>query len=229
MKPILIAGSLIICVHVLVLPASSGIIEFADSALHEAVLDELGIHSNLPLFREDILKLTQLTARGAHISSLEGIEAAVNLQQLDLRDNDLHDLKPLSGLQQLVWLSVRENSAITDLSPLSDLTRLRYLNINRNENIESIVPLQGLRALEVLIMRAVPVLHRADEQQVLTYFTRLERLNVRNTGLTSVAVLLNHLERDGFREQLDVRENPLTDAELLEPYSDDIENFSAGL
>ncbi|AFG36183.1 CotH kinase family protein [Spirochaeta africana] len=210
-------------------PQAPGAVEFGDPQLYQAVVDTLGIQSGVPVFPDDMADLESLRARSAGITSLAGLETAVNLRELDLRDNAVRDLAPLAELVQLEWLSLRENPGLQSLTPIAGLTGLTYLNINRNEEIQSIRPLADMTGLTVLIMRNVPVLADAGEREVLSGLTRLKRLNVRNTGLPSVELLLPGLEAGLYREQLDLRENPLDDTELLEPYLEDIEDYAAGI
>jgi Leucine-rich repeat (LRR) protein len=195
------------------LVAQSVEVRIPDKNLRGAVASALSIDPNLPLFPEDLHKLEKLVARDAEIRNLQGLEHAINLRHLDLRNNDIQSVAWLSGLAQLEWVSIRENFDIENIAAFGNLRELTYVNINRNYRITSILPLKGLRDLEVLIMRDVPVLSRKREQEVLVSLTGLQRLNVRNTGLTDISFLLPGIDAGLYREQLDLRENPIVDAE----------------
>ena len=203
-------------------------IAMPDPALREAVADELELASDEAITTADLHELTSLRARGAGITDVTGLEAAVNLRELDLRDNDIAHVAPLSGLVSLEWLSLRENPRLADLSPLAGLENLEYLNINYSPSILSIQPLSGLQRLEVLLMREVRILHSSDEAAVLPQLGNLQRLNVRDTGLTSVEPLLPGLNDGVYDDQLDLQENPIRDAALLSPYRDELDISSAG-
>jgi hypothetical protein len=63
-----------------------------NAAIRMALLKPTG-----PLTAQDLLGLTNLSAGGRSISSVEGLEAARNLRILDLDNNSLTDF-PITGL-----------------------------------------------------------------------------------------------------------------------------------
>lgn len=196
-------------------------IQLTDRNLRRVVLQQLELdpERSSNLSQQELEQLTQLHARDAGITSLEGIQQARNLTELDLRGNNIADLTPLADMTQLTWLSLRENERITDIEPLRGLVNLTYLNLNRNHRIRSIEPLSDMQNLDTLILRSVGVLHRDSEQKVLKEIGHIERLNLRDTGLPSVAVLLPFVREGAYSDQLDLRENPLQDEHLLAPYA----------
>ncbi|HHY71618.1 MAG TPA: leucine-rich repeat domain-containing protein, partial [Thermoanaerobacterales bacterium] len=133
----------------------------------------------------DALKeITELSLSGRTINSLVGIEQLVNLKFLDISYNPIRDLEPLSELTNLISLNLRE-TLVTDLKPISGLHNIRYLNIHSTP-VSSIKPLANLTNLETLIMRNVYI---GTETEIFDNMTKLQRLNVRNTGLTDTAFL----------------------------------------
>ena len=111
-----------------------------------------------------------------------------NLMQLNVRDNEISDLAPLSKLRFLQKLNLRGN-AVKDLSPLAQMTSLTYLNIHSNSDIGSIEPLKNLINLNTVIMEDVPI---RDQMQVLAGLQQLRYLNMRYCGvkdLTPIAQL----------------------------------------
>ena len=76
----------------------------------------------------DLRRLKSFRARNKRIRFLEGIEAAINLQELDLGINLVADLSPLSSLTRLEKLSFPSNP-VQSLSPLSSLKCLKHLNL----------------------------------------------------------------------------------------------------
>ena len=57
------------------------------------------------------------------IKTLVGLENAINLEKLDLAENEVSDLSPISKLTKLTKLSLFRNR-ISDLKPISELTNL---------------------------------------------------------------------------------------------------------
>lgn len=79
--------------------------------------------------------------------SIEGLQYATNLQQLDLLNTlnatqngrvpgyyhgDITDLSPIKNLTNLTWLQIA-NNRISDLSPLANMKKLTYLSAVNNE------------------------------------------------------------------------------------------------
>jgi hypothetical protein len=115
---------------------------FADANLKSSVEAALGVTN--PTY-EDMLKLTYLNAKSKGITSLIGLETALNLTTLYLHQNTISDISPLTGLNKLTVLNLYMNN-ITDISPLSGLTKLYSLAISLNK-ISDISPLAGLNNL----------------------------------------------------------------------------------
>lgn len=198
-----------------------------DPALQQGIAEALGMDPGAAITVAELRGLQDLRVRSAGIRSLAGIEGAENLVNLDVRDNSITELSPLGNLSNLKELNIRENPGITSLQPLEPLTDLQYLNINMNYRIKSIVPLQDMKHLEALLMRSVPVLHDPREQEVIRSFSQLQRLNVRDTGLPSVAILIDGLEDGLYRDQLDIQENPIRDTDALAPFRASLSDFNA--
>ncbi len=131
--------------------------------------------------------LEVLELRDNHIADITPLSNMVNLQTLDLRENRISDIGPLKHLVQLQYLNLRDNR-ILNLDALSRLTALTYLNIHSNSRIRSIQPLLQLTSLQTLIMRHVSV---GNQVRLLRNLANLQKLNVRNCGISDVSVLRN--------------------------------------
>jgi internalin A len=171
--------------------------------------------------------LEVLDLRNNHVEDISPLSELKALRVLDLRGNRLLDnaLENLSSLQQLTHLNLREND-LRDIGPLASLGKLEYLNLHSNQRIESILPLTALSRLKVLILRGVPV---GEEAGVLRELVKLQRLNVRETGLRDLTILADLMEQGALQNrpeediyaQLDIRENPVGDSAeyaVLKPY-----------
>ncbi len=78
------------------------LVNMPDSKLKTAVNSALGKNATDPLTRTDLASLTALSAAGKGISDLTGLEWAVNLTSLDLRNNNISSIEQLAGLTKLV-------------------------------------------------------------------------------------------------------------------------------
>ena len=83
------------------------------------------------------------------IVSLKGLEKCPNLRELDLSDQGIEDLSPLSNLRKLVRLDLDQNWQPFDLVPLANLTNMEKLDISSN-SISDIRPLYNMKKLKYL-------------------------------------------------------------------------------
>ncbi len=102
---------------------SAYLVDIPDNALESAIRDTLGKPGD-DLTEADLASLTFLTAAELDINDISGLEAAVNLTDLDLSFNQINDLSLLSGLTVLTSLNVEENQ-ISDIRALAGLINLR--------------------------------------------------------------------------------------------------------
>ena len=80
------------------------------------------------------------------LSDLSPVSKLTALTRLDLRSNQVSDLSPVSGLTALTRLDLRDNQ-VSDLSPLSDLTAMTKLELDDNQ-ISDIAPLVSNAGLD---------------------------------------------------------------------------------
>lgn len=119
-----------------------------NEALRNAVVQDSGLQGclNEVLARNeqsDPTTVTALACPGAGVQTLAGINALINLEQLELSDNRITDLSPLLSLKKLRVLNLR-NNAVGDVRPLDTLPLLRFLSLEGNERI----PCRQLDGLE---------------------------------------------------------------------------------
>lgn len=124
-------------------------VTFGDSRLKQAVEEELWITDPTAT---DMLGMTSLTACGAQISDLTGLQYAANMESLNLRDNEISDLSALSGMSNLVTLDVSMNR-LSDLSPLGGMASLVSLDVHDNARLSDISPVGTMPKLQTLIAR----------------------------------------------------------------------------
>lgn len=222
-------------------------VNFEDSNLELVIREKIEKHSG-PIYQNELKTVFSLDASGKNIQRLEGIEALEKLTELNLSDNQVIDLTPLSKLRMLRVLNLRNNqindlrsiniekitqlnltalnlrdNQITNLGPLEAFKELTYLNIHSNP-IETGMEIIGeLEQLDTLIMRNV---HIGDNYHFLESLTNLNRLNMRNTGITDISVLGKLMElgalqdnpRDGSQATIDLLEIYPSNNNYDDPY-----------
>ena len=88
------------------------VVSIPDANLAAAVQTELGLEHNVPITDREMKKLRNLEYLGPDlrddqkIGDLTGLEAATNLEVLNLYANQIRDLSPLAGLQKLSTLTL---------------------------------------------------------------------------------------------------------------------------
>ena len=98
---------------------------FADPNLKVAVEEALGI---IDPNATDMLELTLLKANNKGIVYLAGLEYATNMDELELRSNQISDINAVSGLTNLTYLFLSSNH-ISDINAVSGLSNLTILDI----------------------------------------------------------------------------------------------------
>ena len=123
-----------------------------DAALRIAVRGEIGLLPNMPLTKEKMLQLQELNISDKGIHNIRGLEFATNLRELNLSRNSITDLYPLTTLMNLKGLNISGMTPITpnlDLHPLTNLINLERLWL-ANSKVSDIRPLAALKRLRIL-------------------------------------------------------------------------------
>ncbi|MBN1507023.1 MAG: hypothetical protein JW955_09260 [Sedimentisphaerales bacterium] len=127
-------------------------VDFADPVLKKAVEQTLWLVDPTP---SDMLGLTSLRCCNSHISSLAGLQYAVNLRELSVMENPITDLSPLAGLTDLQSLNFQDTK-VSNISPLSGLVNLQYLCME-DTLVSDLSPLLSLTSLSHLDVRSDPL------------------------------------------------------------------------
>ncbi len=191
-------------------------VNIPDRNLRAVIANRLGKSAGATITTVDMLELTRLDAQNANISDLTGLEAAINLQHLNLggafvagtgyvNSNSVSDLSPLAELTQLTTLDLHKNSivSISALSRLTNLTDL-YLNDNRITNISSLSDLIQLKNLGLEHNTITNI-------SALARLTRLEWLLLKDNRIKNISAV------SGLRNLifLDMDQNLVTDLSPL--------------
>ena len=167
-----------------------------------------------------------LEASFSDITDLRGIEFAINLTTLYIRNNSISDVSPLSSLTNLTALWLQGNH-ITDISPLSNLTNLTVLGLYNN-NISDIFPLITLANLERLHLWG----NNISDISPLSNLTNLTVLDLQGNHITDISPLLNltnltelYLGSNSISDILPLAR--LTNLKILYLWSNSISDISA--
>jgi Leucine-rich repeat (LRR) protein len=209
-------------------PVANEPAQVADANLAAALAEEVGKPVD-QLTKLDLESVVWLDASYADITSLSGLEAAVNLAYLDVSGNPFSDLSPLAGLDKLEELILSE-SQVSDLRPLAGLANLLVLDVAFSSDISDLRPLANLTNLEVLAapfgsisdpspVVGLPALRELDlEGNVIADVTplaglgALELVNLEFNEISDVRPLLQSDLGEG--SELLLSDNPLTAASI---------------
>lgn len=138
--------------------------------------EELPIIGRLP-------NLQRLTLNGCSLSTTAGLETAKSLSYLDLTNNAIRNISPLSSLKQLQELKLAKN-ALNDLSSLSGLNMLTNLDVSNN-NLATLAPITSIVGLKQLIADSNALTELAGIQQL----TSLEHLGLSQNSIQDISPL----------------------------------------
>lgn len=207
--------------------AEDATVTIADPYLNKVIYNSLGKTEDTPITKEEMLSITELSSdslpyvdspaedlkeHNRGIVSLEGLQYAENLVSLDLSENRICDLSPLSELKNLTYLELDRNN-IRDLSPLSGLSSLEHLNIYNNF-LEDITPLSNLHNLQFLDMHYANREGTVIDHTPLSSLTSLNYLSVESNHLSDIH-FLQPLAESGNLKTILVRANSITDFSVL--------------
>ncbi|MBP3914386.1 leucine-rich repeat domain-containing protein, partial [Clostridium sp.] len=163
----------------------SDIVTFEDANLEAVVRKKLAKASG-DITVGDMRSMTgEFCAHEKNISSLKGLEHAVNIDELCLYDNQISDITPLKDMVSLNYLYLNDNQ-ISDITPLKDMTSLQGLNLNNNQ-ISDITPLSNMTNLKYLEIGN----NQISDISPLGKMKKLERLWARNNQINDISHLSN--------------------------------------
>jgi len=166
-------------------------VSFPDHKLGGEVRKALGLTAG-EITAGDLSALTEFTAYKAGIIGLSGLEYCTSLVELDLSENYIRDLAPLSGLTALEVLRLGENY-IQDVSPLASLANLRVLDLSTND-IQSIEPLEQMKKLMFLDLAG----NRVINIEPIAYMQSLNELHIDGNPVSDLSPLARNAEAGGL-------------------------------
>ena len=160
--------------------------------------------------------LQKLTLDGCSLSTAAGLEWATELTSLNLSNNTIRNIAPLSSCVKLQQLNLSHN-ALNDLTALAGLTAITQLDVSFNNitTLSSIGTMTGLTQLvvgnnaltEIAVVQQLPALTKLDlscnsvsDIAPLSVCKGLTDLNVSDNSLTDISILadLNALANLNF-------------------------------
>ncbi|HPO15366.1 MAG TPA: hypothetical protein PLI09_18125 [Candidatus Hydrogenedentes bacterium] len=99
-----------------------------DSAVRASISKPFGLLTVL-----DLAQVTEIQASNLDIVNLEGLQYCPSLMRLNLTNNAIQSITPLTGLTNLTWLELGGNK-ITNIEPLAGLFFLEYLDLWGSDN-----------------------------------------------------------------------------------------------
>ncbi|MBR5272972.1 MAG: PHB depolymerase family esterase [Clostridia bacterium] len=172
--------------------AADDAITFTDSKLKNAIINA-GVDTNGDgnISANEIANLYGLDASNLGITSISGLEYAVNLRYLDISSNDLTDVSSLSGCTALRYLNV-SNNKISSINSLN--ADNLYMIIASNNSIADISTLSGLDYLDTVDFAE----NEVSDISALSGMTSLRTLdftscNIENISILSTLTYVNHL------------------------------------
>ena len=187
-----------------------------DATLRTLIEKALEKKPGATITQAEMNTLENLKGRKLGIKSLNGLETATNLHNLDFSHNRISDLTPLAYLTQLQELSLDSNE-ISDITPLAycrlmiidcseTATNLRVLSLDSNE-ISDITPLAAFDSLRVLFLDS----NEISDITPLAAFDSLRVLSLDSNEISDLTPLtaLPHLEN------LFINDNPLSATSTL--------------
>ena len=154
--------------------------------------------------------LTQLDLSDNLIQDITPLSALTSLQQLNLNINNIQNLAPLSGLTQLNTLFLRMNS-LTEISALGTLVNLTLLDAGDN-GIEDISPLTNLNKLEILGLDR----NRIIDLGPLAGLLNLNEVELSRNMFSEITALVNNPGLSGIDDYVGLRNNPLSEYALCD-------------
>ena len=174
--------------------------------IRETLQEEIGLSDDIPLQKKHMGLLVSLVADNRGIRSLQGLEFAINLEELDVYRNQIADIRPLANLPKLNRLVIWHNQ-VSDISPLASIITLMDLNISGNP-ISDLRPLSKL--IELRVIKAVTC--QIMDVNPLSGLINLKALHLRGNSIRDVSPLANLTQL----EVLDIRDNPIGDFSALQ-------------
>lgn len=205
------------------------IVYVPDESLQTILLERIGKDST-PIYSLELKDMTAFPHENSDISDLTGLEYAKDLRFINVFNNELESLDPLSDLSKIDTVYAASNE-ISDLSFVEKLANLKFLDLTGNQiatltfiqdsvnlktlklghnNISDISSLESLDNLEVLELYQNEI---EDEDLLsLSGLINLKKLELMTCNITDISPLASLTELTYFR----IMNNSVEDISILQ-------------
>ena len=108
-------------------------INIPDANLKKVLLENNDIDNDKKITEQDIINIKWLEGYNAGIESLEGLQYAKNLKDIELSGNYIKDISPILGISTLNYINL-SNNLITDISAIKNAKWTEVYSIYFNNN-----------------------------------------------------------------------------------------------
>lgn len=177
---------------------------------YERILSQTG-----SLLCEDAWKALQnrprINLRQEQLVDLSPLSHLNFLQTLDLAQNNLENIDAVGGMKSLTELDLSQNKGLTDLSPLAGADQLRTLDVS-GTSVSSLDPVCSAPLERLALRSAGSFLADLIEEASPCFAQTLRELDLSGSGLTALPPTLNDFQKV---EKLFLGHNKLTGVEGL--------------
>jgi len=213
------------------------VVEIEDAELLDIIMEELNINNPSNLTKGKMMELTELNISNSVVASLKGLDEAENLSVLLARNIEVEDLSPISSLENLVQLDMRDalmpttlsflsplqklenidfqNTAVANISALQGKNTLTHINL-RETDVTSIAPLQGMTQLLFLNLNRAGGGNGITNPEITIPMDKLYYLSLRNTVVGDELMAQIFANKTQMVES-NIRNTGITDISFLVP------------
>ncbi|MFD2308078.1 MucBP domain-containing protein [Enterococcus termitis] len=168
---------------------SNDLVVIPDPALKQEILKTLGLPTDSELTTTDMENLTDLYLYSAQISSLSGLETAVNLRTIYMNtDNAITDFSPLEKLTALTFVTLQTKSLTsTNFPDLRNSPGITNLSLGSTSIDDAILPkIAQMSGLTRIYLDSNMLITTIEPLKVLP---NLRSLSVQFCGITDFTVI----------------------------------------
>ena len=129
------------------------IIEFSDNKLYAALVEEMTdnyvfdatTNNVIVISPSELSKIKEINLGERRISNITGLEKFTSLEKIDLCNNSIQNIAPLTSLANLKEINLNHNK-VSSLANISNLTALEHLSLYNNK-VRDFSPLLGMTSL----------------------------------------------------------------------------------